>query len=249
MRFEILGPLRVLDDDHELNLGGPRQQAVLAALIAAAPGWLSIHQLIEEVWGEGAPETARHVTRTYLSNLRRALNGRVLSDGRHYRLDIQSDELDSAEFVQMLHMARDAPDAEDRIRILRASESLWRGRPFGDPDGSPNIDALTAELEELLLQSKALRLEAQLRADPLAEAIAELQLLTRLHHLDERFHQLLMLALYRHDRIVESLEVCATLRARLAEEFGVEPSERTMALEDRILRRDPSLLELSASTG
>ena len=41
----------------------------------------------QAVWGEGAPATAAHVVRTYVSNLKPAIDGRIRSDGNHYGID------------------------------------------------------------------------------------------------------------------------------------------------------------------
>ena len=106
MRFEILGPLRAVDGGAEVDLGGPRQQRVLAILLAAAPEAVSVDRLIDEVWGETPPGTAPHVVRTYLSNLKKALGDRVVSDGQHYRINLNGDSIDAVEFGQALSDAR-----------------------------------------------------------------------------------------------------------------------------------------------
>ena len=56
MDFAILGPLRVVDGDADIELGGPRQQRVLACLLAVHPEELSADQLVYES-GAYDPET------------------------------------------------------------------------------------------------------------------------------------------------------------------------------------------------
>ena len=101
MDFAILGPLRVVDGDADIELGGPRQQRVLACLLAVHPEELSADQLVYEVWNEDPPETASHVLRTYLSGLRNALGGRITSDRHHYGVDTSADRVDAIEFVDL----------------------------------------------------------------------------------------------------------------------------------------------------
>ena len=59
MDFRILGPLEVSAGDGPIELGGRRQRTVLAALIFNANQVTSTDQLIDIVWGEDPPPTAR----------------------------------------------------------------------------------------------------------------------------------------------------------------------------------------------
>jgi DNA-binding SARP family transcriptional activator len=53
MRFGILGPFEVADDQgRELALGGHRQRAVLAILLLHAGEVVSSDRLIEDLWGK-----------------------------------------------------------------------------------------------------------------------------------------------------------------------------------------------------
>lgn len=244
MRFEILGPRRVVDGGAELDVGGPRQQCVLAALLAANPSCLSVTSLIDEVWGDQPPATAPHVIRTYVSNLRKMLGERIVSDGQHYRLDTGSDSIDAGEFTMALDQARNTfPAHPDRtVLLLRAAQQLYRGRPFGDVgDCTSLIEQRSTELEELRTQSCELLITAELALGNHEQVIPHLEALTLSHPFRERLHQHLMLALYRSDRQAEAIRAGRHLRDRLAEEMGIEPSAGTRALEDRILRQDPSL--------
>jgi DNA-binding SARP family transcriptional activator len=243
MRFEILGPLRVTDRCAEIDLGGPKQQRVLASLLAA-PFSLSVDRLMDEVWGEQPPATASHVVRTYISNLRRVLGDRIVSDGHHYGLDTCGDTIDASDFAGALEDARAAFPAhpEQTAALLEEAESLWRGRPFGElATGTSFIDRRAAELEELRVQSCELLVAAKLAMGLHEQVIPGLEVLTREHPLHEGLHHHLMLALYRSARQAEALRAGWDLRHRLAEEFGIEPSAGIRSLEDRILVQDPGL--------
>ena len=70
MRFKVLGPLRVTHDDGPISLGGPKQRAVLAHLLARANDLVPVDAavlctaLVEEaaVAGDGHPVLLRPST-------------------------------------------------------------------------------------------------------------------------------------------------------------------------------------------
>jgi predicted ATPase/DNA-binding SARP family transcriptional activator len=244
VRFEVLGPLRVIDGGAELDLGGPRQQRVLAVLLAVAPDDASVGRLIDEVWVDDPPATASHVVRTYISNLRSLLGDRVISAGNRYRLDTSADESDAAELTMGLRGARELLeiDAAAALDLLERVLLVWRGRPFEDiGDDAVSLRTRAAELEEQYLQALEVHLEAALRIGRHEDTIPELSSLVESHPLRERFSAHLMLALYRSGRQAEALRVYQSLRRRLVEELGIDPSPEVQHLEERILLQDPGL--------
>ena len=83
MEFLILGPLEVADNGRKLALGGPKQRAVLAHLILRANRVVQADLLIDGLWGEEPPESARNTLQTYVYRLRKLLgeNGIEGRDG------------------------------------------------------------------------------------------------------------------------------------------------------------------------
>ena len=71
MEFRILGPLEVSVADEPVELGGPRQRAVLAVLLLHANAAVPRGQLLDAVWGESAPRTAVGSLQVYVHGLRR----------------------------------------------------------------------------------------------------------------------------------------------------------------------------------
>jgi hypothetical protein len=59
MEFRILGPLEVLGDGRELDLGGSKQRALLTILLLHANEVVSQDRLIEALWEDEPPETAQ----------------------------------------------------------------------------------------------------------------------------------------------------------------------------------------------
>jgi predicted ATPase/DNA-binding SARP family transcriptional activator len=244
LRFEVLGPLRVLDDGVAVDLGGPRQRRVLAVLLAAAPDGVSVDRLVEEVWADDPPATASHVVRTYVSNLRAALGDRIVSDGHRYRLDTGGDEVDASELERRLAHAGSLLeiDAATAAALLEGVAQLVRGRPFeGEADDALLVRARAEELEEVALRASELRAEAALRVGNHEEEVPRLVRLVEHHPLREGLTARLMLALYRSGRQAEALRAYRDLARRLAEELGIDPSPAVRDLEERILLQDPGL--------
>jgi DNA-binding SARP family transcriptional activator len=97
MRFGILGPFVVADDQgREVALGGRKQRAVLAILVLHASESVSSERLIDELWGERPPATAVKTVQVYVSNLRKALgNGVLITRSGGYALEVRDGDIDS----------------------------------------------------------------------------------------------------------------------------------------------------------
>jgi hypothetical protein len=99
----------------------------------------------------------------------------------------------------------------------------------------------TPRLAELRLQALEARLDADLHVGCDADAIAELNSLTRAHPLREGLHELLMVALARCGRQAEALAAYQRVRRTLIEELGTEPGAGLRELQQRILAGEPLL--------
>ena len=73
MEFRILGPLEVVRGSRRLELGGPKQRAVLAALVLEPTRVVPLYRLLDQLWGEEPPPRATATLQAYVSNLRRIL--------------------------------------------------------------------------------------------------------------------------------------------------------------------------------
>lgn len=243
VQFRVLGPLRVLADNRELQLGGPKQRSVLALLLASANRPVSIDRLIDGVWGADPPEGGRHTVQAYVSSLRSDHGLTVERVGDAYRLVVEPTDLDVARFEALLDEAR-------RLRATepaRASDLLvqalgeWQGRPYADLPQQEVFQSEITRLDELRLAALEERVEADLTVGRHAAVVGELEVLTREHPFRERLYALLMLALYRSGRQAEALRSYQRLREVLSEELGIDPSQSLQELENQILRQDPAL--------
>ena len=74
MEFRILGPLEVVEDGNPVALGTLKERLVLGVLLLHANEFVSRERLIDDLWGEAPPPTARKAVNVYVSKLRKALS-------------------------------------------------------------------------------------------------------------------------------------------------------------------------------
>jgi DNA-binding SARP family transcriptional activator/tRNA A-37 threonylcarbamoyl transferase component Bud32 len=245
VEFRVLGSIEVFEEGNgSITLGGPKQQVVLAHLLLRANHLVPADVLIDEVWGEEPPVTARNALQSYASHLRKALGAERLEGSRAgYRLRAEPSELDATRFQSLVRDARRLLpiDAQAAVGAFDRALALWRGPAFADLATEPSLRAEAARLEELRLGALEDRIEAQLAIGQDAEAIGELEGLTARHPLRERFWEQLMLALYRSGRQGEALTAYQRVRELLADELGIDPSPELRRLQQRILAQSPEL--------
>lgn len=124
MEFLILGPLEVSDDGRRLALGGPKQRAVLAHLILRANKVVPADLLIDGLWGEGRPESARN-TLHVRHRLRKLLDdGRIEGRDGGYVLTAAPDEIDAARIESLVKLG-----SEVFTVASSGYEPSWRPRP------------------------------------------------------------------------------------------------------------------------
>ena len=242
-RFRVLGPLEVSGEKGELPLGGPKQRTALAHLILNANQVVAAELLIDALWGEAPPDTARATLQAYISRLRSLLGaGAIEGRAPGYLLRTEPDEVDALRFERLLHDAR-RTDGDPRAAAATLAEALdlWRGSALSDLATEPSLAPEIARLEELKLQATEEALDIDLDLGRQTEAVAQLEALTLEHPLRERLWDELMLALYRAGRPADALGAFERARAILADELGTDPSRDLQELHAKILRQDPSL--------
>jgi DNA-binding NarL/FixJ family response regulator/DNA-binding SARP family transcriptional activator len=248
VEYRILGPLEVADEGELVPLGRLKERLVLAVLLLHANEFVSRERLIDELWGESPPPTARKAVNVYVSQLRKTLtrNGRdpiATADGG-YRIEVDAERLDTTRLQQLLATAREraaAGELEAAVELLREALDLWRGPTLAglllESHGRDEI----AQLDELRLTALMDRIDCVLALGRHEEVLGELQVLVGEHPLQERVRAQLMLALYRADRQAEALEAYQQAREVLVEELGIEPSPALQRLQKGILIQDPAL--------
>ena len=250
MRFCVLGSVEVAAEGRRVALGSERQRTILAVLLAAAGKVVSIHRLIDGLWGPGPPPSARKSLQSHVSRLRRTLAS--VEDGTSevlltvvdgYRVDLSACELDAAHFEGLVAQAQGmlGSDPHAAAQLLDMAHELWHGPAFGDLADHEHVRGEARRLEHLREVAAADRVEARLMLGRHEEVLGELQAAVAADPLAERAHAQLMVALYRSGRQAEALATYRRLQQRLRDDVGVDPSTEVQELHQRILRQDDDL--------
>lgn len=245
--FRLLGQLETLVDGERVALGSPKQRALLAQFLLRANEAIPVERLVDALWPDDPPASARHAVQVYVSRLRRALGdaSRIGARSRAYVLRAEPGEIDVDRFRELVRAGREAlarDEAVEAAERLRGALAIWRARPLADLDGEPGVRELVLELEEERIAAIELCVESELQAGRSAELVPELERLVAEYPAREALHAHLLLALYRAGRVDDALEAYRRAEQDLLHELGLEPSHRLKELGAAIRRRDPALV-------
>lgn len=248
MQFRILGHFEVAGDKGTVcTPRAPKQRSLLAYLCVNNGRCLSVDELIDFLWRDSAPPTARAALQVYLSQIRRRLGAfgfdpadlTNVYPGYVLRLDRYSFDLN--EFTRLSSRGygpRSAAELEREAEDLRQALALWRGPALGDLRTVPALERLGRSLDESWMASYERRLEIQLLLGKERTILSELYRLAFDYPERENIHGYLMLALYRSGRTAEALSKYDELRDRLVEKLGMEPGDRLRRLHRAMLHRE-----------
>ena len=239
----VLGPVEVRNQGEPVSIGGPKQRSIMALLVAEAGRPVSVDRIIDDVYGDDAPEGARRSVQTLVSMIRRELGDIVKQAGGGYVLEVDAEAIDAVRFENEVRSALPTveTDPEQAATVLRDALAMWRGHPYADIDSRAVLEPEITRLRELRLTALEARIDADLALGRHRELTGELEALTVEHPLREKFRAQHMLALYRSGRQTEALRGFERTRSYLADEIGITPSKELADLEQRILEQDPGL--------
>jgi DNA-binding SARP family transcriptional activator/WD40 repeat protein len=255
MRIAVLGPLEVLTDDGTpVPVPGAKERLLLAVLAAGAPDVVSADRLMDTLWADAQPITARKSLQAHLVRLRSSLEpgrpkgstGRyVVRRGAGYALALDRASLDALRMPDLAargHAELATGHADAAAKALRAAVDLWRGEPYADWPDAAFAETERRRLAEVRRNAREGLLRAELALGRQANVLPELERLVAEEPLQERWWQLLMLALYRAGRQGDALSAGRRARSLLAEELGADPGPDLRETEAAILAQDPALL-------
>ncbi|HET6772158.1 MAG TPA: BTAD domain-containing putative transcriptional regulator [Acidimicrobiales bacterium] len=242
-RIGVLGPVTVAGADGTL---APREQVVLAALTVYRGEVVSAETLADAWWGERVPPTWTKALQGCVVRLRKALGPHAIETRpQGYCLVMPADEVDAGRFERHVARAQELLTLGEPDRaayVVDEALGLWRGRALVELDGWEPGRVAAARLEGLRLDAEELRLDAMVRAGRFREVLAEAQVRVAAEPLREHRWRLLALAQYQAGRQGDALRTLHRARRVLAEELGLDPGPDLVALEEAILRQDPSLI-------
>ncbi|MEU4625512.1 winged helix-turn-helix domain-containing protein [Actinoplanes sp. NPDC023801] len=127
MRVRVLGPFEVDGGAGPVVLAGAAQRTVLAALALRAGQPVGVNELVDTLWPDDPPPSARNSLQSHVTRLRAALGvfGLITLEPAGYRLNLDRSRVDALLF-------------ED-LAATRAGEAvaLWRGTPLPEFPGEP----------------------------------------------------------------------------------------------------------------
>src|SRR5260370_38695567 len=74
VQFHLLGGVEACVHVEPINLGAPKSRLTLAALLAAEGRLVTADGLIDQIWDDAPPDTARELLYSYISVLRASLD-------------------------------------------------------------------------------------------------------------------------------------------------------------------------------
>ncbi|HEX6339607.1 AfsR/SARP family transcriptional regulator [Umezawaea sp.] len=246
----MLGPLRAWLDGVEVELGPPQQRSVLALLLAHGGQPVSVASLVDALWGEEHPGSAVNLLHRYVGSLRRALEpelghretGRWLIRGAGgYRFTTDAATLDLLRFRDLMARARaerDAGDERQAVHTFAEALALWDGPVAANTPAPVRSHAVFTALEREHVAAVNEATDLALRCGLPKPVLVPLQRVTSQHPFDEPSHSRLILALAAAGYRADALEVHTTIRARLAEELGIDPGPELRAAHEAVLRED-----------
>ena len=242
LEFRILGNLEASVRGIRLTLGGLREEKVLAILLLNAGRMVPLNRLVDALWDDNPPATARKQARNAVSRLRHRLNADgvpqpIVTAGDGYQLVIAPGALDAHRFERWVAEAGQAAEVGDPARAvvrLQSALALWRGPALAGLPGRIIANA-SAAWDERLRAAREAYCECELALGRNRQVISELTAVVRDDPLSERSVAQLMLALYRNGRQADALALYSRTRRLLAEGLGLDPSRRLQALHLQIL--------------
>ena len=207
VRYRILGPLWA--DGVEVT--AHRDRIVLALLLVRVNRVVSVDELVDAVWDEDPPVTARGQLQTCVSRLRRALPAGVIrTDPAGYAVVAGPDDLDVLRFDRLVEAGE-----------LRAALDLWRGPALAGID-SPVIRRFAAGWDERYALTAEDWVNRELDAGRDRDLVAELSRLVEVFPLRERLRGQLMTVLARIGRRADALTEFRRIRTLLHRDLGIE---------------------------
>lgn len=260
-RIRLLGPVQFVSDRGTASRpGAPGPQAVLAALALRAGSLVTVDELIDGLYRDDPPSSARRVVVNYVHRLRTHID-RVDTDGGArppsligttadgYVLRLPAEHVDALRFARLTARARRrARDGDPSAAVVCLDEALamWRGPALAGLPG-PGAEEQRRALTEQRASAVEHRVELLLECGHSAELVPDILRALEAYPYRERLHGALMLALYRSGRGAEALLAYDHARRVLADELGIDAGPALRALHAAILAEDRALLTAPAA--
>lgn len=247
--FRILGPIEIYFEQHPVNVPPGRQQTILACLLVEPNRVVSVDEMVNAIWDDMPPHTARTQVLICISKLRRSFSESgtkcpIITRSPGYLIRLANGQSDyrlfEEKFAKSAVLARDGW-LDDAAALLDDALALWRGPALEGAGFSRDLRARATRLNARRLTAFEIWVDLKIRLGQHHDVVDKAKWLVDQYPMHENLRGQLMLALYRSGRRAEALDVYREGRHLLADELGLDPSEELQALQNAILVGDPSL--------
>ncbi|MGW3963439.1 BTAD domain-containing putative transcriptional regulator [Amycolatopsis sp. NPDC005003] len=240
MEIRLLGPLEVLDDSGALTRITSARQRVIFAALAMQPGQVvSAESLVDCLWGEDPPVTARETVHSHVTRLRKRLSAtdraRIVTRAPGYSLDVAPGDVDVFRVRELHKAALECDDPEKAVILLGEARGLCRGELLADVGSELLRQRHAAAWEEFRGQLTEAWIDAEAAVGNHAGVLGELRALVAERPLAEQLRGRLMLALHATGQTAEALREFQEARRALIDGLGVEPGRYLRSVQRQIL--------------
>jgi DNA-binding SARP family transcriptional activator len=242
VRYQVLGPLRVIDGGGVRAIRAGKLETMLAVLLLRANQVTSMKELINETWQEDPPPRATAAVHVYISQLRKLLAqagpGPIETRTPGYLLRVDPHELDHVAFERLVRRGRSLKRQKqyaEAFAVLEEALALWQGRPLSGLSAGTVISGFLARIDEERLECLEMHVELSMLLGRHRQVLSQLYGLIVEYPLHEIFYAQLMQVLYQTDRRADALRVYRKAWHVLDRELGLEPSRRLRELQHLVL--------------
>jgi len=233
----VLGPVEAWRDGLRLDVGSRRARLVLGLLLLNAGRMTSAEALIDSLWPQNPPPSARAQLHNMIGHLRRTLtvdgHEPLVTRPGGYELRLAGSTLDLLEFRRLVGAAGQAEDHAATVAAATEALGVWRGPAFADLAADLVRDHRAALHEERLAAIEVL-LGAELALGHYADMLTRLPALIDEAPYRERLHEFHLLALHGVGRAADAVAAFHRTRERFVDELGIEPGPELRAVADRL---------------
>lgn len=156
-------------DGRPIRLARRKERLALGILLLQLGRVVTTERLIDLLWMETPPPSARTALQTLMSRIRAALRSaadddpvRLVAQGAGYLLQARPDAVDLYQFRALVEGARTIGDPQARSTCLATALKLWRGPALADAANDAVRAQLCVDLEESRFAAVSDRIDADL---------------------------------------------------------------------------------------
>jgi DNA-binding SARP family transcriptional activator/tetratricopeptide (TPR) repeat protein len=240
----VLGPLALRHRGVDVPVSSPKLRRLLGLLALHAPHPVGIEEIVSVLWDAEPPPTRLDLVKGYATRLRALLEPDLgaapvlLRSGGGYALTCTARQCDVRRFEDLAGQAERSgghADPATATRLWEEALRCWRGPLL--PDLDPVVREHPAALALRRRHRDGVLVYADLRAAAGEHrlAVAALHELAAAEPLHEGLHARLMRALAGSGEQAAAFGTYAEIRARLADQLGVEPGPELRAAQHALL--------------